>query len=115
MGNNPKFITRPEELIMLAVWHLKDNAYLVTIREYLTTMTGKEWSVGAIYVPLDRLSKLGFVEGSFGGATAERGGRSKKFYTLTKAGVAALGEIQRVQQAMWQGIPQIGMNGGSVT
>ena len=113
MGNESKFITRPEELIMLAVWHLEGNAYLVTIREFLTKMTGKEWSVGAIYVPLDRLSKLGYVEGTFGGATAERGGRSKKYYTLTKAGVKALGEIQRVHQAMWQGIPKIGMEGGS--
>lgn len=113
MGNETKFITRPEELIMLAVWHLADNAYLVTIREYLVKMTGKEWSVGAIYVPLDRLSKLGYVEGSFGGATAERGGRSKKFYRLTRAGEKALGEIQRIHQAMWQGIPQIGIGGGS--
>ena len=61
MGNETKFITRPEELIMLAVWHLEENAYLVTIREFLTETTGKEWSVGAIYVPLDRLSRLGYV------------------------------------------------------
>ena len=107
MGTGTKFMSRPEELIMLAIWHLGDNAYLVTIREHLSQQTGKEWSVGAIYVPLDRLSKLGYVEGKFGGATPERGGRSKKFYKLTKAGVEALGEIQQVHQAMWHGIPQI--------
>lgn len=115
MGNGTKFITRPEELIMLAVWHLGDNAYLVSIREFLAKTTGREWSVGGIYVPLDRLSRLGYVEGSFGGATAERGGRSKKFYVLTKAGRKALGEIQRVHQAMWKGIPQIGIGGGAAS
>ena len=112
MGNSLKFMTRPEELIMLAIWHLGDNAYLVSIREYLTTMTGKEWSVGAIFVPLDRLSKLGHVQSAMGEATAERGGRRKKFYTLTQAGIQALGEIQRVHAAMWQGIPEIGVDGG---
>ena len=92
---------------MLAIWHLKDNAYVVTIREFLSEITGKQWSVGAVFVPLDRLRKLGYTEASQGDPTPERGGRRKKFYTLTAEGYAALGEIQRVHEKIWQGFPNI--------
>lgn len=98
-----KLASRPEELIMLAIHHLDENAYLVTIREFLSKTTGKDWSVGAVYVPLDRLTKLGYTETSLGESTPERGGRRKKFYTLTVRGYEALREIQRVHDAMWNG------------
>jgi len=52
-----KFISRPEEIVLLAVRKLKDNAYGVTIRNLIQEMTGKYWSVGAIYVPLERLEQ----------------------------------------------------------
>ena len=104
-----KLLSRPEELVLLAIWHLEDNAYLVTIREQLTKRTGKEWSVGAVFVPLDRLTKLGYTETFQGEPTAERGGRRKKFYKLTKEGYLALGEIQKVHNEMWKGFPQINL------
>ena len=51
------------------------------------------------------------VDSAIGGATSERGGRSKKYYSLTQSGVKALGKIQRVQQTMWKGIPYIAGKG----
>ena len=109
-----KLLSRPEELVMLSIWHLKDNAYLVTIREYLSKYTGREWSVGAVYVPLDRLTKLGYTETYLGESTPERGGRRKKFYKLTDEGFLALGEIQKVHAEMWKGFPQIDLDSGLV-
>ena len=103
------------EMVMLAIWHLKDNAYLVTIREYLSNIEGKEWSVGAVFVPLDRLTKAGLTESNFGEATPERGGRRKKYYRLTKEGLAALRELQRVHDELWKGISRLDIEGGLVT
>ena len=109
-----KFLSRPEELVMLSIWHLQDNAYLVTIRNHLSKMTDKEWSVGAVYVPLDRLTKIGYMETTWGEATPERGGRRKKFYRLTKSGYAALGELQRIHETMWKGFPRVDLSGESI-
>ena len=102
-------------MVMLAIWYLKKNAYLVTIREYLSKIEGKEWTVGAIYVPLDRLTKSGYTESYLGEATPERGGRRKKFYKLTPEGMEALAEIQRVHDALWKNVPRLTLDGGLAT
>ena len=110
-----KLLSRPEELVMLSIWHLQNNAYLVTIREHLSKTTGKEWTVGAVYVPLDRLTKMNYTETYLGESTPERGGRRKKFYQLTKEGLAALSEVQRVHDELWKGIPRINPDGGIIS
>lgn len=109
-----KLLSRPEELVLLSIWHLKENAYLVPIHEHLSKVTGRDWSVGAVYVPLDRLTKLGYAETYMGESTPERGGRRKKFYKLTKEGFIALGEIQRVHETMWDGFPSIDISSGQI-
>ncbi|MFC1563738.1 PadR family transcriptional regulator [candidate division KSB1 bacterium] len=97
-----RFLTRQEELILLAVFRLKDNAYLVTVREHLIEYTGKEWTVGALYVPLDRLRREGFLDTSIGEATAVRGRNAIKYYHLTKKGSKALADIKKVHDVMWE-------------
>ncbi len=99
-----KLLTRPEELVLLAVWRLQSNAYCVTIREQLMDVTSREWSFGAIYDPLDRLEKKGLLESFQSEPTQNRGGRSKRIYKLTKTGLEALIEIKSVEEAMWKGI-----------
>ena len=93
-----------EELILLAIAHLGENAYGITIQETLDEEAGRAASVGAIYAALRRLEQKGYVESWVGGATEERGGRRKRLYRVTATGVAAVAEARRVREALWQGI-----------
>lgn len=102
-----KFISRPEELVLLAIWKLGSVSYGVSIREMLTEMTGKYWSIGSVYVPLDRLEQKGLVKTYKGNATAERGGKAKRYYELTEFGLKHLGEIQKMNQELWRDIPNL--------
>jgi len=101
-----KYLSCPEELIMFSIRHLKENAYLVTIREHVSRIAKKDWSVGAIYVPLDRLTKIGFLETYTGEATPERGGRRKKMYGLTKIGFKSLAETQKMHDRLREGLAE---------
>lgn len=100
-------LTRAEELILLAVWRLKDNAYCIPIHEQVSLITGENLSLGSIYMPLDRLVKKGFLESYLSEATPERGGRHKRIYKLTSEGLKALQKIRNVQDRMWRGIPDL--------
>jgi DNA-binding PadR family transcriptional regulator len=100
-----KLLSRSEEIILLAVWRLRENAYGVTIREQVSKVTGHDWPFGAIYVPLDKLTKKRYVRKTVGEPTAERGGRRKCLYELTSDGRRALKSIRRVQDDLWEGIP----------
>ena len=61
-----KLLTRAEELILLAVWKLKGNAYCVSIRAQISEITGENWSLGSIYMPLDRIRRLNGEEDTNG-------------------------------------------------
>jgi len=107
-----KLLSRAEELVLLSIWNLRENAYLVSIREHLTSVTGKEWSIGAVYVPLDRLTKNGYAESLMGEPTPERGGKRKTYYRLTKQGLFALAEMKRVNDELYAGLTNIGLDKG---
>lgn len=98
-------MTRAEELIVLAIWRLKDNAYCVPIHQQVSEITGEKWSLGSIYMPLDRLVKRGYLKSHLSEATPERGGRHKRIYHLTSAGMGALKKVRDVQDRMWRDIP----------
>ena len=102
-----RLLTRSEEYVLLAVWRLQENAYGVSILEQVSKVTGYEWQIGAIYVPLEKLRKKGYLVKVKGEATAERGGRSKMMYRLTESGKRALKEIRAVQDTVWDGIPNV--------
>ena len=90
-----KTITRKEELILLAVLNLRENAYLIAIQEYLAEVTGKKVSLTSVHLPLSRLEGNGLIDAQFGEATAVRGGRRKKIYSLTRSGLEELQELKR--------------------
>ncbi len=100
-----KLLTRAEEMVLLAVWRLQENAYCVPIREQLMEVTGQKWSFGSIYDALDRLEKKGYLESTLSEPMQSRGGRAKRIYKHTKAGLKAMIEIKRVQEKVWEGIP----------
>jgi PadR family transcriptional regulator PadR len=92
-----RLLSRSEELVLLAVWKLEENAYCVPIRDQLIKVTRKKWSFGSIYDPLDRLEKKKLLESFLSEPTNERGGRSKRIYRLTKRGQKALHGLSSVQ------------------
>ncbi len=102
-----KWLSRKEELLLLAIWKLQDNAYGVPIRENVMKSTRKYWSIGAIYDVLDRLSRKGFVTTIIGEPAAERGGKSKRFYKITRHGFEALEEVKAIQNSMWSDLPNL--------
>ena len=101
-----KLLTRAEELILLAVWKLKRDAYCIPIREQISEITAENWSLGSIYMPLDRLVRKGYLESYLSDATPERGGRHKRIYALTDAGMKALLRLRQVQANMWRDVPE---------
>jgi len=101
-----KHLSRTEEFILLAVLFLKDKAYSVTIRKRLSEVAGKNWSYGALFISLEQLVKKGFLTSSLSDPLPERGGRSKRIYTMTPAGHKALQEIKRIERKMWEEIPE---------
>ena len=95
-----KVLSSVDEILMLAVYSLGEEAYGVTIRKKLAKVTGKEWSHGAIYEPLYRLEKKGLIESILSEPTQERGGRSKRIFKLTKEGLNELREHQSVREQL---------------
>ena len=94
-----------EELVLLAIGSLGNDAYGVTIKEILKEKTGKNPSVGALHSALYRLEEKEFVKTREGGATAERGGRRKKYYQLTAYGLKMLQETNELRMSFAQNIP----------
>jgi DNA-binding PadR family transcriptional regulator len=100
-----KLLTRAEELILWAILRLSDSAYCVPIRDRISEVTGEEWPLGSIYMPLDRLVKNGFLVSRLSMSTPERGGRRKRIYRLTPEGFEALERARDVHLRMWEHIP----------
>lgn len=102
-----KLLSRNEEIILLAIWRLRGNAYGVTIREQVSQVTGHEWTFGAIYVPLDKLTRKEYITKKMSLPTTNRGGRSKCLYELSPSGNKALKDMRVVNEAIWKGIPKV--------
>jgi DNA-binding PadR family transcriptional regulator len=98
-----EILTKLEELILLSVWKLRENAYGTTIYKHIGKITGKKLSLGGVYFPLERLTRKGYLTSFIGEATQARRGLSKRYYTLTDRGIRALNEIKRVNEIMWAG------------
>lgn len=93
-----------EQIVLLAVWRLGEEGYGMRVRQEIETRLGRSVTIGAIYVTLERLAQKGCTRTHTGDPTAVRGGRAKRFYTITPAGVTALEETRRQLDRMWQGL-----------
>ena len=96
-----------EELVLLTVGSLVNEAYAVVILEEIKSNTKRSMDVTAIHSVLRRLEKKGFVSSEMGGASKERGGRRKRFFTLTKAGRRVLDESMELRYALYQKLPKL--------
>jgi len=111
-----KELTLIEQYILLSINQLEKNAYLVTIREHIKEITGKDMAIATVYVPLERLSRLGYLSTRVVKPAPRVGGRAIKYYSLTRAGIQALDEMRRIQERFWIGYaktagPDRGQNG----
>jgi len=102
-----KLISRQEEILLLTIWRLVNNAYGVTIREHVSEVSKKYWSIGAIYDILDRLARKGLVATTISDPIAERGGKSRRYYTLTKDGHDSLEHVKKIQSTLWDNLPDV--------
>lgn len=104
-------LSQREEQILLAIFSLKDDAYLVAIKKHLAGILGKNWTVGAVHKPLRRLEQIGVLHSYTGESTAKRGGRAKKIYVVTKKGYLILSEYKRINEALWANFPGYDFSG----
>lgn len=100
-----------EELVLLAVLRLGEDAHGARIRRELKQRAGRGASISTIYVTLMRLEEKGYAHSWKGEPTAERGGKAKRHYQVTPAGVEALEQVRDVRERMWDGIAE-GAAGG---
>jgi PadR family transcriptional regulator PadR len=101
------FLSRIEEILLLAIWKLKDGAYGIAIRNQVEKDSGITWLSEGIYAPLSRLKDKGYVETLAASQSTERGGGPRVYYRLTRSGFAELVSIQRVNKALWHGVPDL--------
>jgi PadR family transcriptional regulator, regulatory protein PadR len=95
-----------EEFTLLAVLALRDNTYAVPIQEYVEKVTGRVTSLGSIYATLARLEQKGFLRSTMSEALAQRGGKSKRMYTVTPSGLRTARDLHRIRERIWNAIAQ---------
>ena len=98
------FLGEFEQMILLTVARLDDEAYGMAILEELVERTGAEAAVASVYAALDRLERRGFVTSEVGSPTPERGGRAKRFFKLVPAGALALYRSRNALDSLWEGL-----------
>jgi len=93
-----------EQIVLLALIRLGDNAYGVPIRLDIEKRTRRTLSIGALYRTLERLEEKGFVSSRTGDPTPERGGRAKRFFRAEAPGLQALRRTRDALDVMWDGL-----------
>ena len=99
-----------EQIVLLAILRLSDDAYGVTISEEIQHHTGRVPSPGALYTTLDRLEEKGFLTSRLGEPSSRRGGRAKRFFKVTRSGTAAVARAQQSYKSLMQGLRLPGLS-----
>ena len=98
-----------QEIVLLAILILDDQAYGLKIQKEISNRLKREISRGALHTALTRLEEKGLLESEYGGATAERGGRRKRFYKLTDSGKVSLKQAKEMREEMWSLAPKFSL------
>ena len=96
-----------EQIVLLAILRRGEDAYAIPVREEIEARTGRAVARGALYTALERLEGKQCVRSSMSDPLPERGGRSRRYYTVTPAGLAALRESRAAWLALWQGVESL--------
>jgi PadR family transcriptional regulator, regulatory protein PadR len=90
-----------EELVLLTIAVLEQEAYGVAIQKSIEERSNRSITIGALHSTITRLEEKGYLKSWVGGATKERGGRSKRYYEITQAGKKAVAETKSVRDELW--------------
>jgi PadR family transcriptional regulator PadR len=96
-----------EQIVLLAVLRLGDKAYAVPILEEIEAQSGRKVARGALYTSLDRLETKGCLRSRLGEPLPERGGRARRYFTLTPAALRALKESRLALRRLWRGVESL--------
>jgi DNA-binding PadR family transcriptional regulator len=96
-----------EFMLLLALLRLGEDAYGVTIARELEQQTDREVVVASVYATLERLQERGLVTSSLGDSTPERGGRAKRYFRITGAGIREVRDARRSLTNLWKGLPEL--------
>lgn len=106
-----EFLGEFEELVLTMVAALQEDAYGAAIAEEIESRLKREVNLSAVHVTLYRLEDKGFINSCLGGATNERGGRRKRIFTITNAGMAMLKAMKETRMDLWKMVPQLKIAG----
>lgn len=98
-----------QEIVLLSILILDDQAYGLKIQKEISQRLKRHLSRGALHAALSRLEEKGFLESHVGGATAERGGRRKRYYRLTASGKQSLKQAKELREEMWNMVPKLSL------
>jgi DNA-binding PadR family transcriptional regulator len=101
------FLSRIEEILLLAIWKLGDNAYGIAIRKQVEKDTGISWLSEAIYAPLSRLKDKGYIHSKKAAESTAKGGRPRVYYRISPSGLDKLISIQEVNKSLWRSVPDL--------
>jgi len=110
MANAKDYLGEFEELILTLVAALQEDAYGAAISEEIENRLKRAVNLSGIHVTLYRLEDKGLIKSALGGGTKERGGRRKRIYTITSAGMAMLRTMKESRVDLWKMIPQLKMS-----
>ncbi|WP_462250757.1 PadR family transcriptional regulator [Ekhidna sp.] len=99
-----------EELIMLTVALLYDEAYGVAIQKEIKKRCNRSITISTVHAALSRLQSKGYVDSRYDGATPERGGRRKHLFQVTKSGQKVLEQVKEQRNSIWDAIPSMAFN-----
>ena len=100
-------LTKNEEIILLSIWRLNNEAYGVRLKKHIKQITNQDWNYGTLYTTLDQLVRKGLILKKEGSPLPERGGRRKIYYLLSSEGQRSLQQAHSLQKALWDGITTI--------
>jgi PadR family transcriptional regulator PadR len=100
-------ISKAEEMVLLAIWRLAEEAYGVSIRRQIRKNTNKDYTYGTLYGLLRQMERKGYIRKIKGRPLPKRGGRSKSYFKLTPMGVRALKDAIELHERMWKDVDEL--------